>query len=291
MNWRNIKLLKLGTKPVRCRGGAVLSPQNWLTWARGWVGAHISHSMWHSHCHFQRKGQAGASSPYTDLLRGRFHFFFLKHVFLLTKVSFSYLGGKTQLYSPSSTTSLALCKELCRKCWFQDIPGSGNKVCSWEKLLNTLNIPGVLVSWGSVWVCMGKTLYSLGGNSTEKCSWYYFPVEKAAEREAQGWDCSVLCLLGWGAVITHISEFSYRAISMDPRCSTWTDQSWSRSSESSSLIFGNKLLTYSSRWKHSTCISFSPCWLQAPFSNYIPLCFSTSQFSCCLHSARNNIFL
>lgn len=76
-----------------------------------------------------------------------------------------------------------------------------------------------------------------------------------------------------------------------PRCSTWTDQSWSRSSGSSSLIFGNQLLTYSSRWKHSTCISFSPCWLQAPFSNYILLSFSTSQFSCCLHSARNNIFL
>lgn len=54
---------------------------------------------------------------------------------------------------------------------------------------------------GSVW---GKHCTVWGGSSTGKCSWYYFPVEKAAQREVQGWDYSVLCLLGWGAVITHI---------------------------------------------------------------------------------------
>lgn len=37
------------------------------------------------------------------------------------------------------------------------------------------------------------------------------------------------------------------------------------------LIFGNKLPTHSTRWEHSTWISFSPCLLQAHLSNYILL--------------------
>lgn len=233
MNWRNTKLLKLGTKPLRCMGGVIFPPPYW---PKRMGGAHISHSMWHSHCHFQRKGQTGAFYPYTDPLRGGFLILvFLRHALPLPKISFSCLGGQKASLLPIQHHFLGPVQwalwEMpvlgCPRCRQQGVHmGEAAKYVKYPECPGLSGRYLGLYVENTIWV----------GSSTGKCSWYCFPVENATEREIQGWDCSVLCLLGWGVVITHISELSYCAISMDPSCSKGTDQSWSRSSGSSSVV-------------------------------------------------------
>lgn len=258
-------------------------------------GAHISHSMWHSH--IQRKGHTGASYPYTDPLRGGFNlfFFFLKHVFLSPKVSFSCLGSQKASFFHIQHHFLGIVQWALREMWenqFQDVPGAGNKVCSWEKLLNFLNNPSVPLFLGSIWACMWRILYCLGEMLHREVLLVLFFCGKCwCEREMQELLC-ILFLPGWSVVIIHISELSYCAISIDPSCSRWTDQSWFRSS-GSFLSWYLEINCPPTPLDGSTVLGFHslPALLQTHFSNYIPWCFSTSVFSCCLHSARNNVFL
>lgn len=154
VNWRNPKLLKLGAKPVMCRRG-IFSPQYWPAWTRGWMvpTSHIPCGILTS----RGKDTLGLPIPILILWEGVLIFFFLKHVFLSPKVSFSCLSSQKASLFHIQHHFLGIVQWALWEMWenqFQDVPGAGNKVCSWEKLLNFLNNPSVPLSLGSIWACM-----------------------------------------------------------------------------------------------------------------------------------------
>lgn len=203
------QITEIGNKTCEVQEGGLFSllSTGLHEWEEGWC-PHLTFHVTLSLSLPEERTYWGFLSLYSAFEGGIFNFFFPWSMFFCCqKLAFHVWVVRRHLCSPSSTTSLALCNELCGKCHSQDVPGAGTKVCPWEKLLNFLNIPGVLVSLGSIWVCMWKTLYCLLGRSTGKCSWYCFTVENAAEREVEGLFCT-LCMLGWGAVITHISKLT-----------------------------------------------------------------------------------